>query len=197
MNAAELINLIINKKLRIFTTADFVMLTKMKRSAAGKSLERLSKRKLIARLKRGVWVSQLTKDVLPAEALPYLTSPWPSYVSLESALSEHGVVSQIPSVCHGATLGKPLRLRTPLGEFRIHHLQKSLFGGYQMKRVGPSSYPIASPEKAVLDTLYLRYRLGGRPNIREWDLSLLNRAYLKKLAKPYPISVKKFIKSLI
>lgn len=197
MNTAELINLIINKKLRVFTTADFVMLTRMKRSTTGKALERLSRRKLIARLKRGVWVSQLTKDVLPAEALPYLTSPWPSYVSLESALSEHGVVSQIPAACLGVTMGKPLRLKTPLGEFRIHHLQKSLFGGYQMKIADPSSYPIASPEKAILDTLYLRFRLGGRPNIKEWDISSVNGALLKKMAKPFPLLVKKFVKSVI
>jgi len=195
MSTLELVNIIINKKLRIFTTADFIMLTQMKKSAACKALERLSKKKIIARLKRGVWVSQLAKDILPAEALPYLTLPWPSYVSLESALSEYGIISQIPTACHGITLGKPLRLKTPLGEFRIHHLQKSLFGEYQMKRVGSSIYFIASPEKALLDTLYLRYRLGAKPNIKEWDLSSINRARLKKLAKPYPLSVKHFIHS--
>lgn len=193
MNTGELIKLLVDKKLRVFTTADFTVLTQMKKAAAVKALSRLFRRKLALRLKRGVWASQLLGGLLPGEALPYLTYPWPSYVSLESALSEEGIVSQVPLACHGVSRGKPLRLNTPLGEFRIHHLQKSLFGGYQFKRTGPSSYPIALPEKALLDTLYLRYRLGGRPNLKEWDLSRIDRNRLKKMAKPFPASVKRLV----
>lgn len=196
MNTAQLINLILDNNLRIFSTADFIMLSRMKKTAAVKALSRLSQKGLVLHLRRGVWASKLVGDILPQEALPYLTSPWPSYVSLESALSEAGIVSQIPVACHGITLGKPLHVRTPLGEYRIHHMKKSLFGGYRLQRVNKGIYPLAHPEKALLDTLYIRYRLGGRPNFLEWDISILDLKRLKKISKPFPLSVRKLLKKM-
>lgn len=193
MTAADIMSLIAGKKLRVFTTGDMVTLTGMSRDGISHALKSLESKGLLWRVKRGVWVSRFAPDVLPQEVLLHLTAPWPSYVSLESALSEWGIVSQIPAVLHAITGGKPLRFQTPLGSFHIRHIDPCRFGHYVFRDSGRQSYPIAIAEKAVLDTVYFRYRLGGRPNYSEWNLRLLDKKRLLDLAKLYPISIRKIL----
>lgn len=195
MNAAEIISMIVKHNLRIFSTADIITLSELKTDAATQTLRRLQAKGILGKIKRGIWVSRLNRNILPQEMLPYLTSPWPSYVSLESALSEWGILSQIPSILFGVTTGKGRPLKTPDGSFRIYHLQKNLFSDYFVKQAGMRRYPIATPEKAALDTLYFRYRLGGKPNFQGWDLEGLNRKTLRTLAKKYPLSIQQIVKN--
>lgn len=154
-SAADLIKTFRESRLRIFTTTDVRTLTGLKESAAAQALRRLSEKNLVAKLKRGVWTNELVNDLTPFEAVPFLTAPWPSYVSLYSALSEHGLVAEVPSICYAVSSGRPKNWRTSLGSFHIHHLPRELIWGYEMKRVGQATYPLADPEKAFLDQVYL------------------------------------------
>jgi hypothetical protein len=100
---------------------------------------------------------------LPRFALPELVSaPYPSYVSMQSALFHRGLIEQVPAVVYAATLGKPRRINTPLGTISFHRLPAELFLGYEMEADGSK---IATAEKALFDTLYLapaRSRLFAR-----------------------------------
>jgi predicted transcriptional regulator of viral defense system len=104
---------------------------------------------------------------LYALAPPFAASPpdplavaarlrWPSYVSLESALSYHGVIPEAVPAATSVTTGRPGRLETPLGVFLYRHVKRSLFWGYREIDVGgrQSAY-VADPEKALLDLFYL------------------------------------------
>ena len=79
-----------------------------------------------------------------------------SYVSLQSALEYHGLIPEyVPSVT-SVTTGRPEELVNPLGSFIFRHIKKALFYGYQIVNLGEDqSTFIATPEKALLDLLYL------------------------------------------
>lgn len=55
----------------------------------------------------------------------------------------------------GSPQGRPAKYKTPLGSFHIHHLPERLIWGYEMKQTGHGSFPMAEPEKAFLDLVYL------------------------------------------
>lgn len=135
----------------VVTTDDVALATGAERSAATHVLDRLSKAGLLKRIRRGLWTTDLNLD--PLRLPEYLTAPLPSYISLQSALFLHGMVSQIPTVIYAASLAQTRRVRTALGTFSIHRLAPSFFGGYET--VKNSGVQLASPEKALLDIFYL------------------------------------------
>lgn len=153
--SADLLGALQRHRLRVFTTSDLSTLTGLSAEAASQALRRLASKGLASRLKRGLWASRLAADINPYEAVPHLRAPWPAYVSLYSALADHGVVEEIPQVVYGVSAAPPKRYRTPIGEFRIHHLPARLIWGYELRGLGAASYPIAGPEKAFLDLVYL------------------------------------------
>jgi hypothetical protein len=82
-----------------------------------------------------------------------LTAPQPAYVSLQSALYHHGMISQIPSSVYAISLARSRRYMTPLGVVSIHHVAPEFFFGYET--LGENGIRMACPEKALLDVFYL------------------------------------------
>lgn len=117
---------------------------------ASQILVRLARHGYVRRIKRGLWALAGTE---PMAIVPYLTAPFPAYVSLQSALYHHGMISQIPDVLYCASLARTRRYRTPLGAVSVHHVPDTLFYGYE--RIGNGAFGMATPEKALLDFLYL------------------------------------------
>lgn len=155
MPATGLLKLLARHGLRLFTTADLLTLSGLAPSAATQALRRLAAQELITRVKRGLWMSRLITDINPYEAVSYLRAPWPAYVSLYSALSDYGVVEEVPHVIYAVSAGPPKRYRTSMGDFHFHHLPEHLIWGYEVKPLRQGSYCIAEPEKAFLDLVYL------------------------------------------
>ncbi|MFQ5792640.1 MAG: hypothetical protein ACE5JI_19385 [Acidobacteriota bacterium] len=140
-----------NSRQTVLTTADVMGLLDLNKSNASKLLSRLADSGHVVRVKRGLWVlaGELDPLVLPR----YLTAPFPSYVSLQSALYYHGMISQIPRVTDCVSLARTRSYSTPLGTFSIHHVGPSFFFGYE--EVGHKGVVMAMPEKALIDFLYL------------------------------------------
>jgi predicted transcriptional regulator of viral defense system len=138
--------------LPIFRTSDAAACLGIEITHASKLLARLAASGHVARLGRGRWGF---RERIDSFALPeYLTAPYPSYVSLQSALYHHGMISQIPSVLYAVSITRTKTYRTPLGTVSVHHIDPSFFFGYQSAGKGPGK--IATPEKALVDFLYLR-----------------------------------------
>lgn len=80
----------------------------------------------------------------------------PSYVSLQSALANHGAIPESVPVTTSITTGRPGRFDTPLGSYLFRHVSSGLFWGYREVAVGAgeSAY-LALPEKALLDLFHL------------------------------------------
>lgn len=135
----------------VFQTSDAAAHLGIGNAHASKLLARLDASGHLTRLGRGRWGF---KDRINPFALPeYLTSPYPSYVSLQSALYHHRMISQIPLAIYSVSIARTKTYKTDLGTVSIHHVDPSFFFGY--RPVGKAGGKIATPEKALIDFLYL------------------------------------------
>jgi predicted transcriptional regulator of viral defense system len=121
---------------------------------------------LAERLRRGIWLLDPQADsfVLP----PYLTAPYPSYVSLYSALSHHGMIEQIPRQISVVSVDRPQTITTPKGTYSIHHVAPEVFGGFSGT---PETGYLATPEKALFDAVYIRAARRQRVYLPEIELA--------------------------
>ncbi len=78
-----------------------------------------------------------------------------SYVSMQSALALYGLIPEIVHSTTSITAGRPAHWSTPLGAFDFRHIQRELLCGYRMAGLGSQHALVASPEKALLDLVYL------------------------------------------
>ena len=100
----------------------------------------------------------------------------PSYVSLEAALSYHGMIPEAVFTTTSITSARPVLHRTPLGDFDYRHVLAGLFWGYRSAEVAPGvSALVARPEKALLDLVYLRPRGDDPAFLHELRLERLER----------------------
>jgi len=135
----------------VFRTAEAGAFLGIGNAHASKLLARLAASGHLIRLGRGRWGF---KQRIDSFALPeYLTSPYPSYVSLQSALFYHGMISQVPSVIYAVSIARSRKHTTAMGLVSIHHVDPSFFFGYRLAGKGPGK--MATPEKALVDYLYL------------------------------------------
>jgi predicted transcriptional regulator of viral defense system len=79
-----------------------------------------------------------------------------SYVSLQSALAYYGMIPEYVPVTTCVTTSRPAHWETPLGIFDFRRIQVDFFYGYRLVDLGEKQQAlIASPEKALLDLVYL------------------------------------------
>ena len=136
---------------RVFTTREAATRLRVPNAHASVLLARLAAAGHLVRLRRGVWAAPGGVDPL---ALPeLLTAPFPAYVSLQSALYLHGMISQMPAVTYAVTLARTRRYATPLGVVSLHHVQPVVL--LRLRGPGGAGARLATPEKALVDFLYL------------------------------------------
>lgn len=167
MNQSQALAKLRSQYVAAFTTRDTATLLGITINAAAKLLERLAAVGLVTRIMRGRWV---IPDKFNRLCLPEIVAAQPAYVSLQSALSYHGMIDQIPAAVYGITCGRGGIVNTPLGRVSLHHVSPTFFVGYDTPtEIG--WLKIATPEKAIVDILYLRMTsLGdfkGLPEV-EW-----------------------------
>lgn len=158
MNAAKAFGLLRALATPAFTTSDAAARLGLSVAAASKTLDRLRAAGLARFIRRGLWTVQETLE--PLVLAEYLTAPHPAYVSLQTALHLHGMIEQIPAVIYVVSLARSHRIRTTLGTFSVHRVAPEFFGGFDVLR--RSGAKVATPEKALLDVLYLS---GGRSRL--------------------------------
>ena len=135
----------------VFRTADVMVALDIQKSHASKLLDRLAQHGHVIRLKRGLWA--IAESLEPLALVPHMTAPFPSYVSLQSALYYHDMISQIPEVIYCVSLARTRTYETPVATISVHHIPGSFFFGYEER--GEHYVRMAVPEKALLDILYL------------------------------------------
>jgi len=146
----------------VFSTAEVAKRAGIALANASADLMDLEKHGMVARIRRGLWAVPSHPDFSPYAVVPHLfTDPRAGYVSLLSGLNLHGMIEQIPQVVHIVTTSQRPVLRTPVATYTFYRIGKALFGGFKAyRRTG--SFDIATPEKAVFDTLYFSARKGRR-----------------------------------
>lgn len=136
--------------LPVFRSTDAALQLAVRPANASQILARLARHGHVVRIKRGLWALTGTDPLI---LVPHLTAPLPAYVSLQSALYLHGMISQIPDVVYCVSPARTRRYRFPAGTVSVHHVPPHFFCGYGTRPDG--SVAIASPEKALADFLYL------------------------------------------
>lgn len=151
MNLLEAKGKLLALKIDILQTNDVAAALNISIEHASQVLRRLSKAGFFIPLARGKWACH--KNINPYELPEYLTGPVPSYISVQSALYYHGMISQIPATIYAVSIARTRKYKTPLGHISIHHIQPSFFFGFE---VLPGSFAkMATAEKALLDFFYL------------------------------------------
>ena len=79
-----------------------------------------------------------------------------SYVSLQSALAFYGMIPETIQSTVSVSSGRPEQLSTPLGSFEFRHVKPELLRGYRMTDLRGQQAFVATPEKALLDLIYLQ-----------------------------------------
>lgn len=154
-------------------------------SSASHLLRKLQEADLVRRVRPGLWALQPNPE--PFSIAPYLTAPFPAYISFWSALARHGMIEQIPRSISVASTDRSRRSVTSLGIYAIHHLAPELFDGYSGSQ--ESGY-LAAPEKALFDAVYLRAPAGGRLFLPEltlpegFDANNQLSEWLSRIARP-------------
>lgn len=138
-------------QLPVLQTSDVAAYFNITINHANKLLSRMAKAKLMIHIRQGVWIFPNTEPlILPG----LLTAPFPAYVSLQTALYYHGMISQIPSIIYAVSLARTYQYKTPIATVSIHHVQPTFFFGYTQTNHN-GLLKIATPEKALLDIFYL------------------------------------------
>ena len=116
-----------------------------------------------------------------------------SYISGQSALAFYGLIPDTVQATLSITAGRPGRLETPLGVFEFRHIKPDLLRGYRMTALhGPKTAEqnalVATPEKALLDLVYLQPG-GDQPaylrELRLQNLQHLNMDELRRQAETF------------
>lgn len=137
--------------LPVLQTTDVAAYFNITSNHANKLLSRIADAKQIIHIRRGTWVFP---DIDPLILPCLLTSPFPAYISLQTALYYHGMISQIPSNIYAISLARTNLYKTPMANVSVHHIQPSFFFGYEEFN-NNELLKIATPEKALLDIFYL------------------------------------------
>jgi predicted transcriptional regulator of viral defense system len=135
----------------VIETRDAATQLRMAPQNATRLLRDAERAGLVIRLRHGLWLLDLSLDT--QAIAPYLTAPYPAYISLWSALYAHHMIEQIPRRTYVASLARTRLIPTSRGEFQIHHLMPDVFGGFTEQSHGRY---LAKPEKALFDSAYVR-----------------------------------------
>lgn len=188
-NSIELIKKLRSLNKAYFNVADLEKILRLERNSLYVTLNRLVNAGVLQRLYKNIYT--LFTEEIDLEKIAIETY-FPSYLSFEQALSQYGILSQIPYSLTFATLRS-----TKIKTFRnvaieYSHLKKELFFGFILKN---NKY-IAEKEKALLDQLYM-VSLGKRSlDIEELDLKSIDRKKMDEYASKFPTRIKPLLKRL-
>jgi predicted transcriptional regulator of viral defense system len=171
----------------VFSSA-FLLAGKVSAPQVRLQLSRWVRAGRVLRLRRGLYA--LAPVWRKNEPHPFLAAnrlQRGSYVSGQAALEFHGIIPEHAPVVTSVGPGRPETVRNPLGTFQFVHLTEAMLFGYAQVEVAPRQLAfVASPEKALLDLVYLTPGADSPQYLRELrlqDPEGINLAVLADLAQ--------------
>lgn len=128
---------------------------------------------VIVRVKKGLYCfgEPFRREPLSREYLANLIYG-PSYVSLEYALSHHGLIPERVAIVTSVTTRRSRDFNTPFGTFSYRMLNGPRYAlGAILEAAGKTSFLVASPEKALADKIWTDRRFSGL-RLSEYDAYL-------------------------
>ena len=92
----------------------------------------------------------------------------PSYISMHTALSFYGIIPEAVVEITSVTTQKTCRYENAFGQFSYQTIRPRLFWGFEPKTMRDGKqYMMATPEKAIIDLLYLYPQYSTIDEMRE------------------------------
>ena len=114
----------------------------------------------------------------------------PSYISLHTALSFYGIIPEAVVEITSVTTQKTCRYENAFGQFSYQTIRPRLFWDFEPKTMRDGKqYMMATPEKAIIDLLYLYPQYSTPDDMRElrfdedWLREELNKERLMEYAE--------------
>jgi predicted transcriptional regulator of viral defense system len=185
-----------NKKKKLFSLSDLTQLTGEDKSSLSVQLTRLIKTNVISRIATTRYENPFAP---PSNEECAMVIRFPSYLSLEYALSKHGVLSQMVHTLTLVTTKLPYTYKTQKAVYEYHQMKKSLFWGYKKEK----TVLTAEPEKALLDLIYIRLICNKEMTqedlaslVNDMDLSEFDKKRLYRYAEKFSLKTKFVLQSL-
>jgi len=194
------------EKLPVFTFDDFLG-TEESKSYLRMILHRYEKSGKLLRLKKGIYTTTAyiermknrgEIEIFTDFLANFLYSP--SYLSLETILYRHNILTEIPVNLTSVSKNKTTVFTNKLGNFLYHKIKSSLFCGFEISEESGFSLMRATKAKAIFDFLYLRKNiLPNKEAVKELRLNIrhLNRADINKLKKYVALEGSKKLKEIL
>jgi len=137
----------------------------------------------IIQLRRGLYALAPPYQVVAPH--PFLVANrllQPSYVSVQAALAHYGLIPEYVAVVTSVTTRRPGTWETALGRYTFRSLKQNRFFGYRQVEVAEGQQAfVATPEKALLDLVYLEPGADDPEYLAELRLQNLERLDLDRL----------------
>lgn len=148
-----------------------------------KQLSRWTASGKIYQLRRGLYgLAPPYRKVVPHPFLIANRLQAGSYVSLQSALAHYGMIPELAPVTTSVTAAHPATYHTPLGLFDFRHIQVNWFRSYRRVDLDNNQWVfLATPEKALLDLVYLQPGGDKEEDLRSLRLQALDQLDLDLL----------------
>jgi len=146
---------------------------------------RYARQGLLVRMKRNMYIARDVWKRITQEELFALANvaQVPSYVSFMSALGYYDATTQIQrGFIENAALKRTKEISVDGAIFNYVRIKKELYFGFVKK----DGFFIATPEKALLDTLYFMSINRYRCDLSSIDFGKMDAAKLHRLANAFP-----------
>ena len=175
MSKIEIYKKLIKSKKQIYTVSDLKKVLGLRKdNSVYQAIKRLKKEGLLEGLSNGVYhlTDTPSNDFVIANNLYY-----PSYISLETALNYYGILIQTPYIISSITTRRNKLIKQQEKEFIFFHLKGDYFFDY----IKEKDFLIATPEKALIDTIFFNSIRKLKTDLSELVLEQINKKRLLKL----------------
>lgn len=148
------------KNIKLFTPLDVERFLGRSKTAVQFLIHRLKKNGSIVSVKRGMY--KLAEEQVPDLYLANKIYA-PSYVSLEFALSYHGVIPETVYEITSVTTKATRRFEISGKVFSYSKIKTGAYTGYSVQKQNGVNFYIAEAAKAFVDVNYLRMLKGQKP----------------------------------
>jgi predicted transcriptional regulator of viral defense system len=162
----------------LFSTRDLaVVFPGRNRQLANLQLHQWVRRGWVKRLKRGLFELAWPDPVVLPDLFIANRLYEPSYVSLETAMFQHGLIPEVAAQVTSVTSATTKRFVNYHGAFSYFSVMPGAFRGYGLAMVERREVRMAEPEKAIVDRIYAATRKGEHfPSLVErWNRGRIRR----------------------
>jgi predicted transcriptional regulator of viral defense system len=177
-----------SKTSAVIQVDDYARRYSLSRRAVNAALRRQETKGLVERVSNKIYINKLARDFTPRDLLSTLRPD--SYVSLDSALSDFGVTTQVPYALTCVSSKYVRNIKTKTIQITFRRLKKDLYWGFTTKKTRYGTYNLAEPEKALLDWIYFKSVEGLPIEMDEFRIDGLDRNRLLEGAKKFSVPVR-------